>query len=49
LINVRQRIKLLYGEKYGITVVSEPNQGTETILILGCKREVFADGEDHGS
>ncbi len=49
LINIRQRIKLLYGEKYGITVVSEPNQGTETILIVGCKREDIANGEDHGS
>ena len=40
LVNVKNRIKLLYGEEYGISIVSEINQGTETILTLGYQKEV---------
>ncbi|MGL6173911.1 MAG: sensor histidine kinase [Cellulosilyticaceae bacterium] len=34
IINVQRRIKLLYGEKYGIDIKSEENEGTEVILLL---------------
>lgn len=33
--NVDQRIKLYYGEDYGITVLSEPGKGTDVVLKLG--------------
>lgn len=39
LLNIRQRIKLLYGEPYDITIVSEPGQGTEAILTLAFREE----------
>lgn len=34
LENIDQRIKLLYGEKYGLTVVSRINEGTTVRLLL---------------
>ncbi|WP_161601351.1 sensor histidine kinase [Paenibacillus luteus] len=34
LKNIEERIKLLYGESYGLTVESEPNEGTKVIMIL---------------
>ncbi|MBM6741091.1 cache domain-containing sensor histidine kinase [Enterococcus gallinarum] len=34
LENIDQRIKLLYGEKYGLTVVSRVNEGTTVRLLL---------------
>ncbi|CAM4206342.1 sensor histidine kinase [Paenibacillus alkaliterrae] len=34
LKNIEDRIKLLYGDAYGITVESEPNRGTKVILML---------------
>ncbi len=39
LINIKQRIQLLYGDEYGITIVSEPGQGIETLLTIACKKE----------
>jgi len=48
LINIKQRIKLLYGEDCGISVVSEPGQGTETILTVRYKKEEIGDGENNG-
>ncbi|MOA17760.1 Sensor histidine kinase YehU [compost metagenome] len=34
LKNIEERIKLLYGEEYGIAVESEPGEGTKVTLIL---------------
>lgn len=34
LINVNERIKLQYGEGYGLTVVSRPGEGTKVIIRL---------------
>ena len=34
LENIDQRIKLLYGEKYGLTVDSRVNEGTTVRLLL---------------
>ncbi|WP_069998341.1 sensor histidine kinase [Cellulosilyticum sp. I15G10I2] len=34
IINVHKRIKLLYGEDYGLTLISRPNQGTLITVIL---------------
>ncbi len=34
LINVHQRIKLHYGEKYGLLIRSKPNKGTTVEMIL---------------
>ena len=39
LINIKQRIQLLYGEGYGISVVSSLGEGTETILTIAYKKE----------
>lgn len=39
LVNIKQRIQLLYGDGYGISVVSVPNEGTETLLTLAYKKE----------
>ncbi|WP_163192953.1 sensor histidine kinase [Clostridium thermarum] len=38
--NVNQRIKLYYGEEYGIKIRSRINEGTEVILILPKSKEV---------
>lgn len=37
LKNVDERIKLEYGEKYGISIFSQPNNGTTVIIKLGIK------------
>ena len=49
LLNIRQRIKLLYGEPYDITIVSEPGQGTEAILTLACQKEELSYAENSDS
>jgi two-component system, sensor histidine kinase YesM len=42
LTNINDRIKLSYGERYGINIESEPNKGTKVIIVLP-----FNKGEDH--
>jgi two-component system, sensor histidine kinase YesM len=42
LSNINDRIKLAYGEKYGIEIESEPNKGTKVIIVLP-----FDKGENH--
>lgn len=37
LINVNERIKLEYGEGYGLTVESSPNQGTLVTIIIAVR------------
>ncbi|MFC4403020.1 sensor histidine kinase [Gracilibacillus xinjiangensis] len=32
--NVHERIQLLYGKDYGVTITSQPNKGTNVIVIL---------------
>lgn len=32
LSNIHQRLKLLYGEEYGLNIISEKNHGTEVVL-----------------
>ncbi|AJY75604.1 sensor histidine kinase [Paenibacillus beijingensis] len=34
LLNVQHRIKLLYGNEYGLTIQSEPGKGTEVVIHL---------------
>lgn len=36
--NVNQRIKLYYGEKYGVTIKSIKNKGTKVIIVLPIKK-----------
>jgi two-component system sensor histidine kinase YesM len=38
LKNVDERIKLEYGEKYGISIFSQPNSGTTVIIKVGIKK-----------
>ncbi|NCB00236.1 MAG: sensor histidine kinase, partial [Clostridia bacterium] len=45
LMNVQQRLTLTYGSSFGITIQSEPNQGTEVTLHL----PVLASREDTSS
>jgi two-component system sensor histidine kinase YesM len=33
-MNVQNRIKLLYGNEYGLTITSEQEQGTEAVIHL---------------
>lgn len=40
LINIRERIKLLYGEEYDICISSEPDLGTEIIITLRYKEDI---------
>ncbi|WP_179292624.1 sensor histidine kinase [Bacillus sp. 7884-1] len=42
LSNIDDRIKLSYGEKYGVSIESEHNNGTKVIIVLP-----FDKGEDH--
>ena len=35
LSNVNQRIKLICGDKFGLTITSEENNGTEVTLTMG--------------
>lgn len=44
LSNIQRRIKLLYGDEYGFSVISQPYQGTIVTLIIPCnKEETFHD------
>lgn len=45
IYNVNQRIKLIYGEEYGVTIRSEPNEGTEVTVRIQAKtiEELTAD------
>lgn len=49
LSNIKQRIRLLYGEGYGITMVSEPGQGIETLLTIAYKKEDIQNDKNHDS
>jgi two-component system, sensor histidine kinase YesM len=42
LSNINDRIKLAYGEKYGVNIESVPNEGTKIIIVLP-----FEKGEDY--
>jgi two-component system sensor histidine kinase YesM len=42
LSNIHDRIKLSYGEKYGVNIESVPNEGTRIIIVLP-----FEKGEDY--
>ena len=35
LVNINERIKLIYGPKYGVSILSSPDVGTKVILTLG--------------
>lgn len=37
--NVNDRIKLLYGEEYGITITSEENKGTNVRVVIPAQKE----------
>lgn len=39
MVNVNNRIQLLYGEEYGITVMSSPGQGADVEIVLPLQRE----------
>jgi len=43
--NVHERIRLLYGEPYGVTVDSTPQVGTQVIVYL--PRNMSAEGDGH--
>jgi len=43
LFNVHRRIQLIYGEKYGIEIMSEKHQGTMVKIILPINRSVSED------
>ena len=34
VINVHSRIKLMFGEKYGLSVYSEPDEGTKVVIRI---------------
>lgn len=39
LLNVNNRIRLLFGEQYGITICSTPGLGTDVTVTLPAKHE----------
>ncbi|GKX27958.1 hypothetical protein SH1V18_04380 [Vallitalea longa] len=42
IINVKKRINLLYGEPYGIDIISEPDKGTKVVITL----PIVKDGDE---
>lgn len=34
LVNVNNRIRLLFGEKYGLQIESEPDEGTTVTIVI---------------
>ena len=48
LANVNQRIKLKYGEKYGVLIKSKPGVGTKVTILLP-KTGTKERGEDEHS
>lgn len=41
LVNVNQRLKLNYGEEYGLKIDSEYGEGTEVIVVIPKSRKIF--------
>lgn len=39
LVNINDRVKMLYGSKYGIIVRSIQNVGTEVTVMLGISKD----------
>lgn len=40
LQNIQRRLRLRYGEPYGLSIESQPGQGTTVTLTLPCQREL---------
>jgi two-component system sensor histidine kinase YesM len=43
LVNVNNRIKLLFGEQYGLTVTSQKQVGTDVIISLPASKQEKAE------
>lgn len=43
LRNVHRRIKLYYGDRYGLTITSKPNKGTKVVLRMPLKEDDRTD------
>ena len=41
--NVNDRIKLLYGDEYGVTITSEENKGTNVRVLIPAQKEFIGD------
>lgn len=41
--NVNDRIKLLYGDEYGVTITSEENKGTNVRVVIPAQKEFIED------
>lgn len=41
--NVNDRIKLLYGDEYGVTITSEENKGTNVRVVIPAQKEYIQD------
>jgi two-component system sensor histidine kinase YesM len=42
LSNIDERIRLTFGQQYGVSIESQPNRGTKIIILLPYNR-----GEEH--
>ena len=43
--NVQERLELLYGKQYGVSIHSRPEEGTEVLIRLPAKHK--EEGENH--
>lgn len=46
LSNINARLKMIYGEEYGLTIKSEPGQGSEVYLVVAAKKEEELYGKE---
>ena len=49
IYNINERIKLMFGEKYGLTVNKNKDMGTEVIICIPYNERGRADEEDYNS
>ena len=40
LQNIQRRLRLRYGEPYGLSIESQPGKGTTITLILPCQKDL---------
>ena len=47
LLNINARLKMIYGEEYGLSIESEPGRGSAVFLTVAAKKEEELYGKEN--